>query len=383
MEIFRQYKRSDFHPQGNLESAFGFLDRSAWTISELVRGCFKNWLEAFPSDADFINKLTSSDDQQHHAAVFELILYNSIRKGGFSVEVHPDLPSRSKPDFRIADNDGFCCYAECTLAGNSYESLEEKRRKASVLEIINGLVEFPYYVGIDFMKISKSSVSKNNLLRFLNSLAQMSANLSDEQLMMNKPIFSDNGWELEIILFRKTVPGRRRNVGFQQNEARFIDPKKTLLGALNDKKPSKYGLSDEIFLIAVNETDAFSNDLTSAELLFGAWGEEQIHLRNSHTKGLFYFNGRPLNTSVAALIRCKHVSHYMLANSQIKILHNPFAKTPLPLGKLPFNEEYYILENETLYKREVEKDLSLLSLLGIDELEFTAAYQNKSNEVTK
>jgi hypothetical protein len=278
---------------------------------------------------------------------------------------HPKLSTEKKPDFKAA-SDLMSFILECTLSGNSFESLQEKNQKEAIEEIIEEIEYFPYYINIDFRRTSEQSISQKRFRRFLTELISKSDGVSNEVLLYNKHFFEDNGWELEVTLARKTNIERKRSLGFITQDAKVIDTSKPILTALNDKKPSKYGVENEPYIICLNTSDLFTKETCFGEALFGQYGDDKIDLRYPLQNGFFLGDKTPNNTTVTAVIIFRNFDLFTLDSSTVAVWHNPFAKNKIQINQLPFKEYVFEKEGQFLVRKVYEKEKDLFQLLSLD-----------------
>ncbi len=248
-----------------------------------------------------MSRFKSKDVKQHYGAELELLLYTMLKRQGFIIEKHPDLGSVKRPDFGAVSPTGIPMVLECTLAGDSFDSLSDKNLKATVEEIIDDIEYYPYFINITFNELSKTSISKKRLMTFLEEVRQKSEGLSNETLFDIKHLFEDNGWKLEFSMLRKPEPVRKRSLGIMLHHAKTIVTSKPLLTSLNDKKPSKYGVIEQPYIICVNTADQFSSDESLSEALFGQYAKDIIYTDRGFPDGFFLNKGRQ-NTTVAAVL---------------------------------------------------------------------------------
>ena len=368
--LFDDRIRTDSSSAAGDESTFHFLSRSAWRRCGQVRKLLNEWSLPMAGDAEFISQLSSDDNKKHAAAVFELIIYTLLGKTGFEVVKHPPGTLLTTPDFRASHSSGFSGFVECTLSGNSFEKIDEEKRKKAVENIIQEIEYFPYFINLSFNVVSARSISKKGLVNFIRSLEAKSDGLSHEELFEMKHPFENNGWELEISLMRKSDPGIKGSLGMIMGSARAIDHIRPAMNALNDKKPARYGISDAPYIIALDNKDLFLKEEEFNEVLWGNNAPEKIHLDYGGLKGFFFADGRPVNTSVSAILFCKGLNILSLEQARISLWHNPFARFPVPSGIFPCDEYHYEAEGYVLTKRASAKDFDLLAALGVDKDEY-------------
>lgn len=367
--LFKDYLRTNAEAKSGMESSFQFLERSSWRRCVLMRTILNGWMVSMIDDKAFISQIKSKSDKQHYAALFELLVYTALTNIGFTVGKHPELSKKTTPDFEIRKDD-ITIFMECTLSGNSFESLEEENRKSAIERIIREIHYYPYFINIDFLTISETSISKKALLNFIDGKKEKCEGIGNEQLFHNRYYFENNGWKLEISLLRKTDPSIKVSLGFITGEARVIDGAKAILGALNDKKPSKYGINNSPYAICLSNSDMFFKDEEMNEILFGGDGSSSINLSYATKKGFFYCDGVEINTSVSAILIFKGFDILTLSSAKISIWHNPFAKYPIPLNLLPFDEFFYTLDGFNLKKESILKTYNVLDILSINESEY-------------
>jgi hypothetical protein len=370
--LFSSYIRDNPDHKRRKETAYEFLDRSAWKISALVRKIVNEWVTLYKPDEEFIKMFKSKSDKQHYSAVFELLVYALLTRSDFSLTRHPDTITGKKPDF-LATRDYFKAFIECSLAGNSFDSIADKNRKDTVEEIVDEIEYFRYWINLDFEAISEQSVSKKRLLKFLDKIKETSEGLPNEVLVEMKHLFQDNGWEVEISLIRKNKPDIKRSLGYIMGKAKTIDTSKPILTALNDKKASRYGIDTEPYIICLNTSDLFTKENCFAEALFGQYSDSEIDLRYISQNGFFLAEGKPVNTSVSAVVIFRNFDLFTFDSSSVSVWHNPYAKNKIPTGSLPFNEYIYEIKGDCLTKTVIEKEKDLFQILGVDKLEYIAS----------
>ncbi|MBL4675862.1 MAG: hypothetical protein JKY70_06615 [Mucilaginibacter sp.] len=350
------------------ESSFKFLERSAWNRCRLAREIITAWAEAMSPDADFISQIKSKNDKQHNAAIFELIVFTFLKKIGLEVVKHPSLKKGATPDF-MSIVEKVAVYFECTLSGNSFESSEENRRKGAVEDIIRQIHYCPYFINLDFKQLSVTSISSNKLKKFIDRVKELSDGFENEQLFHRRFLYQENEWKIEISLLRKSKDGIKTSLGYISQDAKVIDNKKAIITALNDKRPSKYGIGENPYVICLCNNDMFFHTEEMYSVLFGTDSGPYIDLSYPGRGGFFHHN-KPVNTSVSAIFLFKGTDILTVGSSEWSIWHNPFAKCPLNLYQFPVSEYYFYLENNKLHKKEALKNSNIFDLLEIDEVTY-------------
>jgi hypothetical protein len=120
--LFRERERNDDAPKRASESEFAFLDRCCWRAAQRVRVFINECIAAYPEAerAELIARIRSGDDTAFRSGTFELILHEYLRRKGFALAPHPQLPggARTRPDFLVTCRDGTSFYLEAVSASD-------------------------------------------------------------------------------------------------------------------------------------------------------------------------------------------------------------------------------------------------------------------------
>lgn len=351
------------------ETSYEFLERSSWNRCKFARDLISMWMDDMTDDKEFISQIKSKKDKQHYAAVFELIVYTFLRKQCWMVDKHPILSKATMPDFTAKSDKVDSILLECTLSSNSFDSTDDARRKEAVENIIRQLHYYPYFINLGFKRVSKISVTPKKIKRFIEQIRVSSEGFENEQLFHRRFLYKENEWEIEISLLKKSNNEIKTSLGAVFQDAKIIDTKKTILTALNDKRPSRYGISNTPYIICICVNDMFFHTDEMCSILFGNDCGAHINLTFPGSSGFLYHN-KPVNTSVSAVIVFKNTDILTLGGAEWSIWHNPFAKYPLELNSLPIDEYYFVKEDNKLRKKVIHKNANVFELLHIDELSY-------------
>lgn len=367
--LFKEFKRTNTDIYKRIQTAYEFINESAWDISEFSRNKLNEISENYPIDEDFVRMFTSKSNKQHYSTVFELLVYHSLYNSRFIIEKHPETKNGKRPDFRVTTKENKSIFLECTLSGNTFENEDEKNRKDALLEIIDSLEYFPYWINLEFVDVSKNSISKKKLINFVKQINVLCDKYSDDDLKKIYFEFSDSDWTLNISLFRKSDATIKRSLGMINYGAKIIDKTKSITTSLNDKRASKYQIEEEPYVICVSTNDfSISND-DIAEILFGQYNSEKINT-NCSKNSFWIANSSPVNTGVSAIIFFKNFDLYTLENSKIEMWHNPFAINKIPKNIFPFTQYHFDSFSDNLYiKKELDGN-NIYSILDIDEIKY-------------
>lgn len=361
--IFGPQIRSNWKSKLYRQSAYEFINESAWPVCEIARSFYNEWCQQFSADNAFVSRLKSKDDKQHAAAFFELLIFALFKSASFTITTNAVLRDSKTTDFTLTYGQKEVLL-ECSLAGNALEAIEEKRKKDSVLQYLEEVPSFPYYININFKKLSATSISKRELLAFLRAIAA-----ENPQLVAGESsgdyCFCGQGWGLVLSLIRKPQKSHDRTLGPVSQPAKMVDNSRVLLTALNDKKPSKYAIDGKPYIICIGVDDISAGEEEFSHVLFGANYPDQVRI-HEQSSGFFLYNGHPINTSVSAVLFCDRVSVFGFMSTAISIWHNPYAANKLTPGQFPVKEFFYFQDHGVLHRHTKENSTSLLELLGID-----------------
>lgn len=374
--LFKEGVRTNKGHRKRKFSMYEFLDDSAWSICDLLRGYLSLWATDFKNDKEWISRFTSRDSKQNHSAELELILYTILKNKGFRIEKHPDLGKEKRLDFKVSPPESDPMLIECTLAGDSFDSLSDQNLKATIEEIIDEIEYYPYFINVTFNTLSKKSISQKKLLRFLEEVRVKSEGISNEALFHINHSFDDSGWQLEFSMLRKPEPARKRSLGFMMNHAKAINTSKPLITSLNDKKPSRYGIIEQPYIICVNTSDQFGSEECFSEALFGQYGKDFVYTDRIFSDG-FFLNKEKQNTTVAGILFFHNFGSYMLDKAECSLWHNPYAKFPVPQNSLPFDEFIFSEKDDRLEIQVLRKEKKIIDLLKIDKERYLFCKQDK------
>lgn len=376
--IYHTDPRKDWSIKHYEESTFEFIQRSAWPITNFVRQFVNCNMAPFENDKEFVSKLSSGDDRQHEAAMFELLLFTLLSNNKMHIKRVPRKSRSKTPDFSITLQSRQELFVECTLAASAMDPKGETKKMESVMRYIEGLKNYPYFISADFRKVSDDTLSKKRLVRFIDSLMLDNASSKSGDLAGVYP-YSDNGWEVNIHLIKKNNRGVSRSRGFTTQPVRLIDNFTPLYNALNDKKPRKYKIAGTSYMICLGIDDLTANEEEFFTALYGPNFMDRINL-SYPGEGFFIRDGKPANTSVSAVMFCKNLKAFSLATSKFFLWHHPFASHPIDKDLFPVDEIYYILEGNFLNAKVIEKNFDLFSCLGIDKKEYLEFMQYKNRK---
>jgi hypothetical protein len=380
MSLFSVITRTFAGTQKESQSSYEFLDQSSWSMVDRMRQLADFWAGDFIADKEFIKRFQSENDKHHDGAVLELLAYQMMMRTGLNVDKHPECGGSKAPDFKVYDWSN-ALFVECTLSSDSFDNEKEKAIKRQVYKIIEQMPPIPHWVNISINSISSKSISKNKFVDFLHKQSANSIGMSQASLALTKHRFEQDGWSIEVGLLHKGNPAIRKNGGYTMGRAKVVTPEKNILQALGDKKPSKYRIANEPYLIILSSQDIFADDHSFCQALFGQFNNETLDITYPSVSGLFIHSASPQNTSISAVAFCKKLGLYTLDCAEITIWHNPWAIAPIPHGFLPFGEVSFQQNGQFLQRRFQPATLSLAEYLGLNPVDYASMRDLISKEI--
>jgi hypothetical protein len=346
--IFESRSRVDNSPARHAEGRFNFLDRVAGPVFDRIRGLIEEWFGAFPDahQSDLRSRLRSKDDRTFIGAFWELYLAESLRRAGFGLTIHPDVPGTSRhPDF-LADGPGGGFYLETTIASISDELQAADRRRAVVHDLLDEIASPNFFLGLDIESEGSRPPSTGRLRR---DLADWLAGLDPDDLsaisdletirQSHSHTWAEAGWSIRFWPIPKSPEHRGkpgRTIGVYSPEGGFIDTKGPLRRAIREKA-GRYGHLDRPFVVAVLVEDPFVDDDDVLDALFGSiavripvrvsgpGAAKTVRLRD----GSWMTGGGPTRTRVSAVLSAINLAPWSVRRTVPHLWLNPWATSPL------------------------------------------------------
>jgi len=376
-KVFDRVLRTDSSPKKNLESDFGFYNRSARPEMGSVRDIIEECVAKYPDSEveELISRFRSGDDVHFKSATFELFLHDALRRRGFVLTPHPELPNGKlyKPDFYVLDPKGESFYLEAVLATENNE-LDKggEARKGAVLDTLTKSPHHNFMISLDDEGSPKSPPNgkklKNKVHKWLDSLDpdEVNQEIEDSGFDSLKPMFwSHDGWNLQIrpIPIKPERRGKSSNlIGIGGFGGGWADAWSPIRDAIKFKG-GKYGDLNAPLVVAVN-LDSFHLDrIDEMQALFG---EEQFvfspgvdtepEMRRA-LNGAWQGRNGPQYSRVSAAWLFNDLQASSLATRNGTVYFNPWATMPAPesLKCFPFAtpDENKMTWHEGLSLREI------------------------------
>lgn len=352
--IFDTCTRTDLDPAKYSDSKFGYLNRSARPEAERVRDLIEVWAANYPKE--HLKELrTRLRGAGHISAFFELALHEMLRRFQYSLEIHPEVPSRktTRPDFLVKASATEEFYVEGVLTSDPFEpDAASQARLNQVYDVLNRMDSPNFFLDVSISGSPTKSPPVKKIREFLKrELAQLDPEDVAQTVEKNgleaspKWQFGDNDWNIEIRPIPKSLKARGkpgvRPIGIISPEAKWIDGCNNIRDAVKDKG-GKYGDLQLPYIVAVNALGGFVRDIDVIEALFGK--ESFVFDRDDLNKppvmkrrlnGAWTSPARAVYTRVSGVLIANNLTPWNVARSFVRLYHNPWAKRPISQQLFP------------------------------------------------
>ncbi|WP_207511062.1 hypothetical protein [Longitalea luteola] len=358
--VFSSKLRTDWRIIQYEESNYEFWDRCSWPLIGMLREHINQWASVMPVDNEFLGRIrTKKDTRQFSAGMFELVFFTSCKRAGLPIE-RIAAGTRRTTDYTLNVDPSRPIFLECTLVANALENHDEQRRRSYIIQIIEDMADFPYHVMVRFEQTGISTISKKIIRNVLQDFVG-----NESSIVIKELEFVYKDWAFTFHFHPKKQLSDRTLGAISGFTNEVVDNKKTILAALNNKKPSSYQINQSPYVICLAVDDLSSELEEFAIALLGDTHSKKINL--NYPSNAFFNNGpEPVNTSVSAVIFCKNIQPTSFTSTQISVWHNPFAKNPIALDLFPFEQHYYKQERHYLHPYTIAGTFDVFETLGVD-----------------
>ncbi len=343
--LFPEVER-DVRVANRAMSHFEFLTRCYRPECESIRNLWENWFRHYPdSEKKELKARLASDKINYYSAFWELYLYELLRRLGYSIQVHPTLPTieTTQPDFLATSPTGEEVIIEAVaVSEQSGEDPATTNRRETVLDTIDRLDHPYFYVLLNEKGSPTASPSgrkiRASLKRWLDSLDYNTCHtLLESNRFTDLPTqaFNENGWILEFQAFPKPKnqlgKPNERLIHLHMPEVHWIDSRTPIRDAIR-RKASKYGDIQRPYLVAVNAMGHFVDEIAIFEALFGTevmifGAEPEVKSRMARRPdGAWTSEQGERNTRISGVLIGQSVFPNNVADTSVVLYHNPWAK---------------------------------------------------------
>lgn len=311
-----------------------------------VRALIEDWFQHLPdaARADVRGRLRSGDDRQFEGAFWELYLYESLRRAGGDITVHPELVGSSRqPDFLVSVGDATFYLEAKSISGAGGESGASARRQR-VYDEVNKFDHPDFFVAIEIRsrgpRDPRGGQIRKALKEWLDGLSPDETNFAsrfddDSEAL----VWSCDGWEIEFraIPVGADARGRpnKRLIGVHELGTSFVSDGEKLRKALAGKG-SAYGALPHPLVVAVN-VHAFSAD--NFDVMNALYGRLQYTFDTAHPElpGVetrapdgYWAAGSWQHQHVAAVLVGRSVRPEAITRDSPTLWHHPQANPSVP-----------------------------------------------------
>jgi hypothetical protein len=349
LSLFGDTTRIDLGPKRPDEGDLEYLERSGRPEAELIRGLIDEILAAIPAEPrrELMSRLKSGDPVATESAVFEMLLWRTLKGLGAEVQFHPPLETEStkRPDFLVEWEGGDAVFLEAIVSSeDSIHDAGANRRKEVVLSAIDELDSPNFSLGILAAGDPSTPPRGKALCRDIEKwLESLDPDAVIEEVRDLGPdayptlLWEHEGWEVEFTAHPRSRDRRgegQRTIGvLGDGEARQSFTADHLRRALR-KKAGRYGMLPHPLVVAVNYTGLVLERIDEMEALFGT---EQFTLRQDAEpvmtrapNGVWYGPHGARNTRLTGAWIFAGLSPWTIASATSCLYFNPYSTTTLP-----------------------------------------------------
>lgn len=344
--IFSVIDRTDLSRKLWSEPSFRFLDRSARPTAARVREKIEEWASHYPQSGvlEWRGNFRSSDDAQHHGAMFELLLHELLRRLGCTIELHPTLEETSRrPDFLVHGDKGHEFLLEATVCMDHPDSAAESRL-SDLRDSLDRIRTTHIMFDLRYDGMPEEPVPGGRIRR------EIETDLSGHDVEVLRDLAENGEWDrlpsweftfpgitLHLTAFPTRIPRESpttsRAVGITMGGAQIAHTDENIRDAVL-RKASRYGKPSLPYVVAVNVLGDFPPE--SIDIFNALFGKEALevgitidgiqHERDvRQPDGVWYGRGGLQNRRVSGVLIGSGVGPWNLGESGLQLVTNPHA----------------------------------------------------------
>jgi|SRR5882724_1015975 len=352
--IFEEKERTRSDPKKPGEDEFAFYDSIAGTAYDIYRAKLNEWIAEYPEDerAEAIARFRKTGTLGYQAALAELLVHATLKRQGYTVEVHPVCghPSR-RPDFLARDTEGNAvAFVEVTSFGPPLDLVSRSKRDAAVYNGIDqAKLPTGCRLGIDITKHGGNTPSLRKLRGAIEKWAV--AQGEGEAGSPQSKTFTIDDWQIDVFLFsgfdKEVIP--KRAIATAMGDLRQISPSAEIREAAATKGSAYDPLDAPYLLVMADCKEELPGGRHNGEALLEAvlgtiYTEvkvsetgEQIITDKRKPDGYWGAMGAPAHRQVSGimLLPKPHLWDLRTERWQPQIVRNGSAQQPLPEDFMP------------------------------------------------
>jgi aspartyl-tRNA(Asn)/glutamyl-tRNA(Gln) amidotransferase subunit B len=280
-KLFEEGQRTRQEPLVRGEHLFDYYDQSGRDGYETFRGLLNLWLSEIQEahQAEIISRMRYAGNSAFRSTLCELIIHALLKRLGYEVAVHPEIPDSNKhPDFAATDKNGrVICYIEVTTVNRADEDDAHSRREAVVYNAINkATLPAGCLLGYNLIKADKESPSTRQLVTSIEHWARENADKAHAEAVAK--LFTAGNWEFEIELYSGGSAGfGTAAIGVATLPGGVITPATDVRMAL-ERKSRRYGKLATPYLIVVADAknQLFRKNAVRDAIVEAVFGDERM-----------------------------------------------------------------------------------------------------------
>lgn len=322
------------------ESSFHFLNRVDDAVWQRVRELLEDWYAHHPDpDGDLRSRFRDDSIRQHLPAMWELYVFTFFRRLGFSIDVHPKLPSGRQPDFLVS-REQERVYVESV-------ALFEKSAGPDILDWILACIDTAsnpdFMVDVDIVNSGTQYPGRREIARPIESWlanldydsARASRNIENER---ERRVFTFRDWGVRLTA-RPRAPDRRGDgrpliAIFPIRSAFSVSNVDEFRNLLRDKASQCNG-ADASVVIAVLSASLFAGIDELAQALYGVVqteysADDGAFLRNfRRTDGYWHPGPPPRGSRISGVLFVEAARTSRVVYELPRLWRKPWATYPL------------------------------------------------------
>jgi hypothetical protein len=335
-------------PRSHTESDYAFLDRSARTVPERVRGVLEEWYRELPAEArDSIgNRFRSSDPGHHLGALWELYMHAALFRLDYDIDldIGSEDPGYRRPDFLVSDHAAPVFYLEATavLGAEVLGDHSSRSRTAALKEAINRVKAPGFFVLVDVVCCGHGTPGRRHvtdpLQRWLDREdpdAVLATYEARGELPSTRLQF--DGWDVQCEATPVSIEHRddpdHRVLGSYSEGIAILDDAKPLRRNLKHKA-GHYGQLNRPYIVALLCAGDFADDRDIADALLGSTAIHYHPMTGEvgtarQPDGFWHGPKGPQNRGVSAVITAAQLNASAITATEPTVWLNPWASRAL------------------------------------------------------
>lgn len=351
--LFDDFPRTNTKPPEPGEPLYPFLNGAAGEYWQSVRDMLTSWLSQYPHDeqATLIARFRRTDRRGFLGAFWELYLYETFRRLGFRIELHPEIVATThRPDFRLQRGAEAFYVEAVTIYEPQAHSLEEARL-APLREVVSQIQTPNFGVSVDARQIASAPLPLERLSRAIEEWLSSLENESDSSPTRGGGSalrWQEDGWMLMFRPVQRSADiseeSGEREYGKSKARTEVVDDSRSIRNRLGGKARVYGRRFEEPFLIALTSYRPSHGPDTALRALFGPARDHPEMMRArviarsraTSSNGLWVTHTGADYQDVSAVLTAFDLMPWSVSLSRPWLIANPWASHPLQL-ELPFN----------------------------------------------